>query len=155
MKSFTSRGGWWVTAQFGLLITVLLAPGAFTGLPVLGGWGVLIAGLALGACGVLLSLAGLLHLDANLTPFPRPIEGGTLVQRGAYALVRHPIYSGIIMAAFGWSLVHGSVLTLVLSAGLLVFFYFKSQREERWLIEQYPEYADYQRRVKRLIPFIW
>jgi len=38
---------------------------------------------------------------------------------------------------------------------LLVFFHLKSRREERWLVERYPEYADYQKRVKKIIPFIW
>jgi len=69
--------------------------------------------------------------------------------------VRHPIYSGIIIGAFGWSLLRGSIIALVLSVALLVFFHLKSRREERWLVERYPEYADYQKRVKKIIPFIW
>lgn len=158
MDSFSQRGGWWVTAQFGLLLAFVVAPPAIPDLAALAARGVnlaLAAGIALGGCGILLAGGGLLHLGANLTPFPRPLDHGTLVQHGAYALVRHPIYGGIVLAAFGWSLVRGSLLGLLLSVALLVFFHFKSRREERWLVAQYPEYPAYQRRVKKLIPWIW
>ncbi len=158
MQTFTARGGWWVSAQFGLLFALVLAPPNLPWLPALPSWtgqGVLIAGFVLGGCGVALAGIGLLHLGANLTPFPRPRDDGTLVQHGVYAIVRHPIYSGIILGAFGWSLVRGSVIALALSVALLIFFHFKSRREERWLVERYPEYAGYQKRVKKLIPFVW
>lgn len=158
MQTFIERGGWWVSAQFGLLFALVLAPSELPWLPALSflrEQGALIAGFILGGCGVALAGAGLLHLGANLTPFPRPRDNGALVQHGVYAIVRHPIYSGIILGAFGWSLVRGSSVALALSAALLIFFHFKSRREERWLVERYPEYADYQQRVKKIIPFIW
>lgn len=158
MQTFIERGGWWVGAQFGLLFALVLAPPDLPWLPDLPVWtgqGVLIAGFILGGCGAALAGIGLLHLGANLTPFPRPRDDGALVQHGVYAIVRHPIYSGIILGAFGWSLVRGSSVALALSVALLVFFHFKSRREERWLVERYPEYSDYQKRVKKLIPFIW
>lgn len=158
MQTFIERGGWWVTAQFSLLFALLVAPPELPGLPTLAtilGQRALIAGVVLCGCGAALAGAGLIHLGANLTPFPRPRDDGMLVQHGAYAIVRHPIYSGIIIGAFGWSLLRGSVVALVLSVVLLVFFHLKSRREERWLVERYPEYADYQKRVKKIIPFIW
>ncbi|MCS6841048.1 MAG: isoprenylcysteine carboxylmethyltransferase family protein [Roseiflexus sp.] len=158
IQTFTERGGWWVVIQFVLLFALALAPSELSGLPALPflrEQGALIAGFVLGGCGIALAGIGLLHLGANLTPFPRPRDDGTLIQHGVYAIVRHPIYSGIVLGAFGWSLVRGSGIALALSVVLLVFFHFKSRREERWLIERYPEYADYQKRVKKLIPFIW
>lgn len=158
MQTFIARGGWWVSAQFGLLFALVLAPPDLPGLPalpLLREQGALIVGFILGGCGMALAGMGLLHLGANLTPFPRPRDNGRLVQNGVYAIVRHPIYSGIILGAFGWSLVRGSIVALALSVALLVFFHFKSRREERWLVERYPEYAAYQKRVKKLLPFIW
>ena len=79
----------------------------------------------------------------------------TLVQRGAYGIVRHPIYSGLITGAFGWALLNTSVVTLIYASVLLVFFDIKSRREERWLARKFPEYAAYQRRVRKLIPFVY
>ena len=158
MQTFIERGGWWVTAQFGLLFALVVAPQELPGMPalsmILGRWAPVV-GFVLCGCGAMLAGTGLIHLGANLTPFPRPRDDGRLVQHGAYAIVRHPIYSGIIIGAFGWSLLRGSIVALVLSVTLLVFLYLKSCREERWLVERYPEYADYQKRVKKIIPFIW
>ncbi|MFQ3632671.1 methyltransferase family protein [Roseiflexus sp.] len=158
MQAFIERGGWWVSAQFGLLFALVLAPAELSWLPAfsfLQDRGALIAGFVLGGCGAALAGAGLLHLGANLTPFPKPRDDSTFVQHGVYRIVRHPIYSGIILGAFGWSLIRGSSIALLLSVALLIFFHFKSRREERWLVERYPEYADYQKRVKKLVPFIW
>lgn len=158
MQSFSERGGWWVMAQFTLLLAVAAAPPMIPDIPALLAGNAdlaLLAGLALGVVGVLLASVGLLHLGANLTPFPRPLDTSTLVQSGAYAIVRHPIYSGIILASFGWSMMRESWIALLLSTGLLIFFHYKSRREETWLVMRYPGYFDYQRRVKKLIPWIW
>jgi len=38
---------------------------------------------------------------------------------------------------------------------LFIFFDLKSRREERWLREAYPEYGDYQKRVKKLVPWVY
>jgi len=94
-------------------------------------------------------------LGTNITPFPRPIAGGKLVTSGVYALVRHPIYAGLIVAAFGWALVRMNPLGVFLALLLLGFFDLKSRREEAWLMEVYRDYVDYRRRVKKLIPGIY
>ena len=51
------------------------------------GLGVLIVGGVMGT-------GGMLTLGSNLTAFPKPIEGGALVTKGMYRVVRHPIYTG-------------------------------------------------------------
>jgi protein-S-isoprenylcysteine O-methyltransferase Ste14 len=85
---------------------------------------------------------------------PRPREGGALVETGVYARVRHPIYGGLVLAAFGWGLIGASPVGLLLSAALLGFFTLKSTREEAWLVERFPGYPAYRRRTKRFIPFV-
>jgi protein-S-isoprenylcysteine O-methyltransferase Ste14 len=147
-----SRGEGWVILQGIFFVLVMLAPRVPDmdfplWLPV-GGWLFMVIG---GATGVL----AVLHLGTNITPFPKPKEGGYLVDSGAYALVRHPIYFGLILAAFGWALVRSNLLGLVLAAGLFVFFDFKSRREEVWLRQYYEEYAGYSRRVKKRIPWLY
>src|SRR4028118_994923 len=57
---------------------------------------------ALGLAGIVLILKGLLVLGRNLTPLPYPKADGQLVRSGVYGLVRHPLYSGLIFAAFSW-----------------------------------------------------
>jgi protein-S-isoprenylcysteine O-methyltransferase Ste14 len=69
--------------------------------------------------------------------------------------VRHPIYSGLILAALGWAFwVHGW-LTIGYVVVLFVFFDIKSRREERWLAEKYAGYEAYRKRVHKLIPFVY
>ena len=99
--------------------------------------------------------AAVLRLGRNLTPLPHPKDSCELVEHGLYAWVRHPIYCGIILAAFGWALYVQGVLSLLWAALLVVFFDIKSRREEAWLAARFPAYADYRRRVRKLIPFIY
>jgi protein-S-isoprenylcysteine O-methyltransferase Ste14 len=110
--------------------------------------------VALLLAGAGLLLAALIRLGPNLTPLPHPKDQATLVQTGPYGLVRHPIYAGGILAAYGWGLVVHGWLTLVYATVLLIFLDLKAAREERWLTGKFPGYSDYQRRVRKLIPFI-
>jgi protein-S-isoprenylcysteine O-methyltransferase Ste14 len=115
-------------------------------------WGVaaIFAIMALG-----LIVKGLLDLGRNLTPLPYPKDNGELVQSGAYSIVRHPLYSGIIFAALSWVVFQFSLSHLIATAVLFAFFNAKASREETWLSQRYPEYPDYQQRVKRLIPGVY
>lgn len=114
-----------------------------------------VAGSMLLALGGGLSLSAGLKLGTNLTPLPHPKDGATLVEGGLYRLVRHPIYLGVILMGLGWTLRVQGWLPLAWTVALMVLFDLKARREERWLIARFPAYADYCRRVRRLIPFIY
>ena len=151
------RGEWYVAVQLVLIAVVFLAPRTLPGFPA---WPAslervwMFAGAALIVAGTGLFLAGLFTLGPNLTPLPHPKPNSTLVQTGPYRLVRHPIYAGGLMLAYGWALMVQGSLTLVYATILLIFLDIKSTREERWLTARFPDYPDYQRRVRKLIPFI-
>jgi protein-S-isoprenylcysteine O-methyltransferase Ste14 len=153
-----SRGEGWVLAQFVLLAAIAVAPRRLGPLPALfepfAPVGMLLGGAAL-LLGSLLGAAAALNLGPNLTPFPRPRAGGTLVQSGVYAIVRHPIYCSVLLLALGWSLLRGSTPALLLTLALALFFDQKAGREEAWLLERFPAYAGYRRRVRKLIPWIY
>ncbi len=114
-----------------------------------------LAGAVLILAGTALFLAGIVRLGPALTPLPYPKEGARLVQDGPFALVRHPIYSGVLAACLGLALAVTGWLTFVYVAAVLVLLDVKSRREERWLVEKFPEYRAYQRRVRKLIPFVY
>ena len=114
-----------------------------------------LAGLLVGAAGVAIAVGSALALRHALTPFPKPVTGNELVQSGPYRRVRHPIYSGVVLAALGWSLLSGAWVALVLSVILAVLFDAKSRREEAWLSEAHPEYAEYRRNTRRFIPGVY
>lgn len=153
-----SRGEWYVVVQVFLFALIAFGPRTLPGLPAWTPpwtWIASAVGGLLIAWGGALSIAGVLRLGPDLTPLPYPKECAHLVQTGPYAIVRHPIYSGLITAAFGWGLfVHGW-LTLVYALALFVLFDLKVRPEERWLREKYSDYPDYQKRVKKLIPWIY
>ena len=152
------RGEWYVVAQGGIFALIAFGPSSVPGLPA---WPRMLEfpGRALGAMllalGVMICAAAVLRLGRNLTPLPHPRDDCRLVETGPYGWVRHPIYSGLILATFGWALIAQGWLTLLWAALLLVFFDIKSRREEVWLLERFPAYADYQRRVRKLIPLIY
>jgi len=145
------RGEGWVAGQFVLLAAVVA--GAF-----LGGswpWPVRLFGGVLLFLGALFAIAAARGLGPALTPLPRPSGKGELVVSGPYAIVRHPIYSGVAVAAAGFSVLVSSWWSLGASLLLVVFFHFKTVREERWLVEHYPGYPEYVKRVpRRLIPWL-
>jgi protein-S-isoprenylcysteine O-methyltransferase Ste14 len=153
-----ARGEWLVVGQIALIGLVFFGPRRLPGWPA---WvfpfphawpvtgGVLMVG------GGALLVAGLIGLGRGLTPLPYPKDGADLIQTGPFALVRHPIYSGGLGFGLGWALYVQGWLTLAYVFALFVFLDAKSRREERWLTEKFGAYAAYQRRVRKLIPFLY
>jgi protein-S-isoprenylcysteine O-methyltransferase Ste14 len=155
LPSLGPRGEGWVALQAVIIVAALVAglrgprwrrstrrPRVAAAVPL----------LALGAS---LFAAGSRGLGGQFTPFPRPLAEGTLKRGGAYALVRHPIYGGVLLLAWAWTLLT-SPLALVPALLGIPFLEAKRRREEAWLSEQHPDYEDYQRRVpRRFVPFVW
>jgi len=117
--------------------------------------GLIILGVLFGALGAGFGVAGSLALGANLTPFPRPRENARLVQHGIYARVRHPLYTGVILGSAGWALIMQSWPALVAALILFPFFDAKARREENWLRGTYPDYAEYETRRRKFIPWVY
>jgi protein-S-isoprenylcysteine O-methyltransferase Ste14 len=149
----TQRGRPWVVAQNLLTMAVLLlAPlfcGQWRGRAATG------AGVVLFGAGAAFGIAGVRALGRNRTPYPRPLENSTLVHHGVYGIVRHPLYSSLMCASVGWALLWSSWVALAAAFALVLLLRAKAVIEERWLRERYPEYRDYERRVKRFVPGVW
>ena len=154
LPSLGPHGEGWVLIQ-GVLLVLVAAAGWSLGpdwsgpLRLFG----IVAGIALMGGGIVLAVRGATDLRGALTPLPRPRADAELVDTGVYALVRHPIYGGLILVAFGWALVQASIIAAGLTAGLAAFLFLKSAREEAWLEQRYPGYAGYRARTRRLIPW--
>ena len=136
-------------AQFGLLVALVILPagdlwprGAITS--VLGG--------VLVATGAAIAVLAGLRLGPNLTPTPLPKEDGELVTAGFYQYVRHPIYTGVLLAAAGVLVFQASIAHIVgfvLVWGVLTI---KALGEEKMLAEKYEGYASYASRTGRFLP---
>ena len=109
-------------------------------------------GLVLSVAGIIISLASLLTLNKNLSPFPSPKTSSELIQSGIYKYVRHPIYLGILLFTFGFSLYSENTLRLLIFLALLILFIFKATYEEKLLQDKFPGYADYKKTTVMLLP---
>lgn len=153
-----SRGEWYVVLQLFLFVLVALGPRQMTGLPTWSPpWSTigLVVGFVIVAFGLGILMFGTVSLGTNLTALPYPKDGSQFVESGAYRLVRHPIYSGLIFGAVGWAMIRASTLTLIYALILFIFFEIKSRQEEKWLATKFAGYAAYQMRVRKLIPFVY
>lgn len=102
--------------------------------------------------GGFIALWGVRSLGANLTPGTEPLPGATLVRSGAYAHVRHPIYTGLVLVLAGYTLAWSNwTLALIVGAVALLYFDGKARREERWMLERFPDYEAYMRHVRRRV----
>lgn len=147
---FLQRGGAWVLCQFVLMMAVIGLAVRFHGNE--SNRFAMAVGLILFAAGAAVGLAGAVALGPNLTPFPRPLERSELVRSGIYALIRHPLYTCVMLASFGWALFWGSGASFAAACLLVPFFAFKARREERWLRRKFPSYEDYSVQVPRFLP---
>jgi protein-S-isoprenylcysteine O-methyltransferase Ste14 len=114
------------------------------------------AGDGLQIVGLAFAIWARLHIGRNWSGDVTLKRDHALVRSGPYALVRHPIYSGLSLAIFGRALAHGNVAGLL--AFVLVLFEWnrKWRVEERFMVEQFgAEYLRYRQEVKALIPYVW
>jgi len=72
----------------------------------------------------------------------------------ALAGIRHPIYTGILLIAFGMALYMGSLFKILVFIALYVLFYYKSLYEEQRLMLFFPSYGVYKNKTGRFIPKI-
>jgi len=112
-------------------------------------------GLVLFGLGLGLAIWARVHLGRNWgTPMTQKAEP-ELVTSGPYRLVRHPIYSGIIVAGIGTAAAL-SWLWLLAFALAGIYFIYSATVEERYLTEQFPDsYPSYKRSTKMLVPFVF
>lgn len=113
------------------------------------------AGLLLFVLGLGFAIWARLHIGQNWgTPMTRK-EEPELVTSGPYRLVRHPIYSGILIAGIGTSVsLDWSGLAVVALAG--AYFVYSAVIEERYMTERFPDaYPAYKRSTRMLVPFIF
>jgi protein-S-isoprenylcysteine O-methyltransferase Ste14 len=137
-----------VAAQAVLIVALILLPGGQWVLP---DW-LQTVGRILGLSGIAVMIVGALGLGRALTPLPLPNGAGDLRTGGLYRLVRHPIYTGLLMFAVGQVLSDPSFLRLTAAVLLIALIAVKARWEERRLAEQFSEYPDYAALTPRFIP---
>jgi protein-S-isoprenylcysteine O-methyltransferase Ste14 len=114
------------------------------------------AGLALTLAGIPLAIWARLALGANWSGVPARKQGHTLIRRGPYCFVRHPIYTGILTASAGAALLGGSLHNLLAPLFIFLAFWLNIETEEKLMVSTFgAEYVDYKKRVKTLVPYLF
>jgi len=138
------------TALAVLILVRVLRGGSFAvDSPVLGAIGAVVF-----VSGLLLAVWARVHLGRNWgMPMTERVEP-ELVTSGPYHLVRHPIYSGLILGLIGTALAT-NLLGLIVAPVLGAYFYYSASVEEKNLIVAFPTaYPAYRTATKMLIPFV-
>lgn len=165
VRSIGSRWIWWreialrlgffALVVLGLQIEVVTHLGPNAGLYILNTSPLMgFAGFVLATLGVGLAITARVCLGLGWVAPASSKQHRELITKGPYALVRHPMYGGLLLAMLG-SAIGQSVLWLL---PLIVYgpgFILSARREENLLLEQLSErYRDYMRRTKMFVPFV-
>jgi protein-S-isoprenylcysteine O-methyltransferase Ste14 len=117
--------------------------------------GIAVAGAILTAAGLGIAVWARRRLGRNWSGTVTLKEGHTLVRDGPYRVIRHPIYSGLLLAIAGTALAIGQWRGIAALALASVALARKVQVEERVMAAAFPDYAGYRRRSWALIPFVF
>lgn len=133
----------WPHPDWGWLTSPSLAPDIVkTG----AGWLLIVAGL-------LFTVWARVRLGRNWSGIVTLKQDHELVRSGPYRWVRHPIYTGLLLAVAGTALIVGQWRGVMGWAIVFASFWFKLRREERWMLEVFGEqYSDYRRHTKAIVP---
>ncbi|MDE1995462.1 MAG: isoprenylcysteine carboxylmethyltransferase family protein [Rhizobiaceae bacterium] len=153
LSRLSNTGPLWLGAILLSVPDTWLGPLAFRLIPqTYIGYGI---GAALTVAGLAFAIWARYHIGRNWSGVITVKEDHTLVRTGPYALVRHPIYSGLLLAIVGSAIARNDIGAVI---AILAFLYAILRRvhiEESWMRETFGQaYADYTAKTGALVPFV-
>ncbi len=137
-----------VGLQFFIIFLMLLPIGAKTQYPYIG--------LSIIAVALLVGVLAITeHKQGNFNIRPDIKENGELVMSGIYRFVRHPMYLSVLLGMFGVAIIYFTYYEFVLFLFLAITLMIKLFYEEHLWKCHTPEYSEYMKKTKRLVPFIF
>lgn len=113
------------------------------------------AGLAVQLAGLAFAIWARVTLGEHWSGTVTIKEGHELIQRGPYAVVRHPIYTGLIVAFLGTAVLVGDLRGWLALACAVAAIAIKVPVEERFMARAFPDgWPAYRKRVKAIVPFL-
>ena len=144
-----TRGLLLVVLQVSLIVVLLVLPQGQDW--VVPGWVEVVLGL-FSFMGLVLGVLFYFSLEGARSVLPAPKETGKLKTTGAYSVIRHPIYSLILVIGTSVVIQHQSLVKIVVWLLLLSVLWIKANFEESLLRKKFPEYSDYALKVGKFVP---
>ena len=112
-------------------------------------------GAAITVAGLLFAVWAREHLGSNWSRSVTIKQGHELITTGPYAVVRHPIYTGILTGFLGMAIAISQVRGFIVVVLIFLVFWLKLRMEEEWMRSQFGEtYATYARQTAALVPYL-
>ena len=112
-------------------------------------------GLILSILGAIIACWARYTLGKNWSLSVQKKENHELIQNGMYKIVRHPIYTGLLLLFIGNTIIVGDYRGIIAVLIVFVSFWFKLKKEEKLLTENFGnQYVEYKKRTKAIIPFL-
>jgi protein-S-isoprenylcysteine O-methyltransferase Ste14 len=112
-------------------------------------------GAALTVAGLLFAVWAREHLGRNWSRSVTIKQGHELITTGPYAVVRHPIYTGILTGFLGMAIAISQVRGFIVFVLIFLVFWLKLRMEEQWMRTQFGEtYAAYAQQTAALVPYL-
>ena len=105
--------------------------------------------------GILLGIWAILIIglnNLNVTPLPR--ENATLTQKGPYEVIRHPMYTAILLVTIPLTIENPGIVRIIVQLLLITDLWVKISFEENTLAEELPGYEEYRKKSWKIIPYI-
>jgi protein-S-isoprenylcysteine O-methyltransferase Ste14 len=138
-----------------LLTAPRIVPAALTERFVPPGPGLPFLGILLVAAGLGFAIWARLYLGRNWSGIVTLKEEHALIRTGPYRVVRHPIYTGLLLALVGTAAAIGEWRGVLAVGCVMIGLLWKIRVEEALMAGTFPEYAEYRRRTAALIPFVY
>lgn len=118
-------------------------------------WIVTSMGLVIAITGTIIRAVGITTLGKYFSAHIEIWDNQRIVEEGIYKYIRHPAYSGNVMQTIGFPLILNAYFSITISIIVIALFVYRIVLEEKVLIEAFPQYREYMKRTKRIIPGIW
>lgn len=104
---------------------------------------------------LILAFWSMIILRFHLNAAPEVLKGTTLKTNGPYRFIRHPIYTSLLMLCGVWVINDFSYFRLFVMLVLFIDLILKLKTEEKFLIAEFPDYTEYMKKTKMLIPYLF
>lgn len=113
----------------------------------------LLLGILMIIAGTIVNIIGRMQLKGNWANHIKIYENHSLITRGVYSFVRHPLYASIILMLYGGAVIYSNWLNVIVVSFIFIpAMAYRAKQEELLLSNEFPEYAAYKKQVGLFFP---